>query len=75
MDAIIRVIAKCDDRCSVDMTTKSGDILFEFDGTYPPTINKLCGGDYIELSVDNLTGIIFGWKPLTKEDIKDILEN
>lgn len=36
---------------------------------YVPRISGLGGGDYIRLSIENETGKIIGWKPITEEDL------
>lgn len=49
-----------------------GDVIFEHDG-YVPNIPAIGGGDYFEMEIDNDTGKIMGWTPLTPEKIKSII--
>lgn len=45
------------------------DLIFETEG-YMPDVPLLCGGDYIDLYIDNETGRILGWTPLNIEKLK-----
>lgn len=58
------VTAKCSDCCVV-----------EFDDInhhgYVPYIPGIGNGDYIHLEIDNETGKIVGWKPLTVASFKE----
>lgn len=38
---------------------------------YMPYISFLCGGDDIDIRIDNETGKIIGWRPLELEDFED----
>ena len=46
--------------------------IFEHDG-YMPDMGML-GGDQTELTIDNATGTIIGWKPITPQDVADFKE-
>ena len=59
---ILSITAKCSDLCFITL----GDC--EHDGYVPQS--SLGGGDYVELAIDNETGQILNWKPLTEEDLK-----
>lgn len=38
---------------------------------YVPYIKGIGGGDYIEIEIDNDTGKIVGWVPLTVEELRE----
>lgn len=59
--ANVNVSAKCNDMCFVSMGKLGRD-------GYVPS--SLGGGDYIDLTIDNETGQILNWKPLTEEDFE-----
>ena len=50
------------------VNTETGE---EMGGYVPYDIN-IGGGDYIEFSVDNETGRIVGWQPISKDRIEEI---
>ena len=60
--SIVYVTANCSDRCQVSFEEK--DVV-----GYVPRIPGLGGGDYIRLSIENETGKIIGWNPITEEDL------
>jgi hypothetical protein len=39
------------------------------EGDYMPAIGIFEGGDYTHLCIDNATGKIIGWTPITQEEI------
>lgn len=43
----------------------------EHDGYMPTGIPALGGGDYIEIVIDNETGVVEGWVPLKFSDLSD----
>jgi hypothetical protein len=54
--------AKCDDSCNVELRTDDHRKIEEIDG-YPPSIQGLCGGDYINIEIDLTTGVVNGLPP------------
>jgi hypothetical protein len=58
---IITISAKCSDLFSM-----SSDTGLEYDGYVP--YGSLGGSDYVEMSIDNATGQIVDWTPLTAAD-------
>lgn len=64
---IMTVTAKCSDMCNIKVPHADIERL-----DYPPHINGLGGGDYIELSIDLDTGQLIGFKPLTDRDLEEI---
>lgn len=68
----IHIQAKHDDRYSVTFETYDGKNI-DHDG-YGLRIDGVGGGDYINLHIDNATGKIIGWVPLTDEAVEEILE-
>lgn len=62
------ISAKCSDLCFMEFEG------IEHDG-YVPDIPALGGGDYVALEIDNETGVIQGWKPLTKKSFKEAIGN
>jgi len=66
----IHISAKHDDRYAFHT---DGDTSVEHDG-YALRIPGLGGGDYTRLSIDNATGQIIGWVPLTEESLSEIME-
>lgn len=69
---LITISAKCSDRCHVTITDSNGKVTCEHDG-YVPNELGLGGGDYIKFTIDNETGRIVGWEPVSKEDIDESL--
>jgi hypothetical protein len=58
---IITITAKCSDLFSM-----SADTGLYHDGYVPNS--SLGGGDYVEMVIDNATGQILNWRPLTAAD-------
>lgn len=54
----ITISAKCS-----DMFSMSSDTGLEYDGYVP--FSAIGGSDYVEMEIDNATGQILNWKPLT----------
>jgi len=63
---------KCSDMSTLVIEDDNGDRLLYYDG-YVPNIPAIGGGDYFEMEIDNETGKIMGWTPLTPEKIKSII--
>jgi len=61
----VRYSGKVDDRYGIVLEFVDGSILDVGWGH----IGAL-GGDYIRLEIDNATGRIMNWKPITAEDVK-----
>ena len=66
---IIEISGKCSDMASF----RCDDAGVEGFG-YAPYIQAIGGGDYIRMSIDNETGKIVGWKPLTKKQMIAVCE-
>lgn len=68
---------------TINIQAKHSDMYFAGidyeDGTskehegYGLYITGLGGGDYIDFTIDNATGKIMGWVPLTEEKIEELL--
>ena len=68
---IVRVYLKHDDRASIVLEDDLGDVIEEMDSDYLPYVNEVLGGDDTLIEIDNETGQIIGWTPVTtlkKED-------
>ena len=59
--------AKCSDLCNVEYYKDEKHII-ESDG-YVPDFKGICGGDYINISIDLDTGKIIGFDPISHEDV------
>jgi len=66
----ITVGGKCSDMAWFNVT-KDGVPVIDHHG-YMPSIKSIGGDDYIELDIDNETGKIIGWVPLTDASIEDL---
>jgi len=63
---IIKLIAKCNDLCFLDLF-KDGELIAGHEGYVPPWLtDPLWGEDYVYIDIDNDTGRIVGWKPITE---------
>ena len=60
----IYITTKCSDGCLVEFENISHH-------GYGPNIPGIGGEDYIQLEIDNDTGMVIGWKPLTIESFKE----
>lgn len=72
MTKTIRITAKCSDQFI--LTIKGKDYV----GYSPRPFNgssKMVNGDYVDLEIDNKTGRIVGWKPLTDKDLRQMTDN
>jgi len=67
----VRLGAKASDMFDIEFISakyrKSGD-------GYAPDIKGLCGGDYLDVEIDNATGKIVGWVPIEAEEVDELLE-
>ena len=67
----VSIGGKCSDMGWFNIVDEHGDELVDKSG-YMPDIENVCGGDYIEFVVDNATGRIVGWVPLTMDTVKEL---
>ena len=70
----ITISAKCNDMFGMLITDDKNKTVLDYDG-YVPDIESIGGGDYIELEIDNATGTIIGWVPLTEKTIAKITDS
>ncbi len=71
----IKISMKHDDRCNM---TIEDEYTVRLDSTetgngYMPYLGVF-GGDYTELEIDNATGKILNWKPISENEIDDYVE-
>lgn len=65
----IKLSVKHDDRADMDLLGINGQLVAEHrDGM--PSIG-IFGGDYTNITIDNATGKIDGWKPITLREYED----
>ena len=69
----IHISCKHSDMLDMQILDDEGHEVLDHQG-YGPGIGSLSGGDYLSLSIDNDTGKIIGWKPITEEEIKNFNE-
>lgn len=62
----IRLFLKHDDRANFELVSPGGNVLLESEG-YLPYVGIL-GGDDTAIEIDNETGKIIDWKPITSEE-------
>ena len=65
----VEVFMKHDDRASFTILDENGNEVFEQNSDYLPYLG-IFGGDDTSLKIDNETGKIIGWVPITKEHIE-----
>jgi hypothetical protein len=70
----VEVFMKHDDRTSFEVVDPNFKTLFEQDSHYLPDL-AVFGGDDTTLRIDNETGTIIGWKPITTEQLDELNEN
>lgn len=70
LDVTIKFGAKCSDMSWIDIVGCDGTI-YEKEG-YAPDIKGLCGGDYIDMEIDNRTGKILNWKPINTDKFTEL---
>lgn len=56
---------------SMTISDDDGNRILDGDG-YAPHIQNFSGGDDLDFIIDNETGKIIGWVPLTEDDVEDI---
>jgi len=61
--AVVKVSAKCVDRCFVQVEDSFGNVIAEHDGYVPEFMPGEHYGDYVELKIDIATGMILNWNP------------
>lgn len=69
---ILKICAKCADRCSIKFEDDNGNVKAENDSYVPENINiggEDDDGDYIDIEIDTKTGRILNWKPLKDADV------
>ena len=70
---ILKIKAKCSDMCHTEYIV-DGRLQAESHG-YPPNLEGLYKGDYIDLQIDVDTGMILGWGVTRKDLMKEIWED
>ncbi len=70
---IVEISMKHSDLVVFILEDAKGDIIYEKDG-YMPHVGMFNDSDTTDLKIDNETGKIIGWKPITKEDLKSLEE-
>ena len=60
--------------CSSILIEENGRIIVDHDG-YMPYLNNHLGGDDTNFVIDNDTGMILNWKPITMEQIQEAHNN
>jgi hypothetical protein len=71
MSIKISVSVKHSDLASL-IIEKDSKVVLDHDGYMLPILGISDDGDYTSFEVDNETGKIIGWKPLTDKDIKKL---
>lgn len=66
----IAIGGKCSDMGWMQVTDEEGVRIIDYDG-YVPEIAAIGGGDYIEIEIDNDTGKVIGWVPLTVSALQE----
>lgn len=67
----IRINAKHDDRYAARIINDDGsDVVHE---GYGLRMDGIGGGDYLKFTIENATGKIVGWTPLTEETLDDLI--
>jgi hypothetical protein len=64
----VTISVKHSDMAVMTLENEADVEVFEHDG-YMPDMGVFEGGDYTELTIDNATGKIVGWKSITPEDV------
>jgi len=68
----VHINANHDDRYSVRFELDSGEPI-KHEG-YALHMDGLGGGSYTRMAIDNATGQIIGWVPLTEEAIAELMD-
>lgn len=58
------IAGKCSDLCDIQLINENDKLVESYDGYVPSNIG-IGGGDYLEFQVDNATGKIIDWVPIT----------
>lgn len=69
----VTISMKHNDLAVMTLDNENDVEVFEHDG-YMPDMGIFEGGDYTELTIDNATGKIIGWKPITPQDVTKFKE-
>lgn len=71
---ILKISAKCSDMCCTEFTDANGKVT-ETDGYVPEGIGIGDeNGDYVELSIDMVTGQILNWKSVSDAKVIEALK-
>lgn len=69
----IFVGGKCSDMAWYYINNENGETVKDGEG-YAPYIKGVSDGDYIEIEVDNETGKVIGWVPMTNKVVESFGE-
>ena len=69
----LRISAKCSDCCFAELMDADRNTIVEKDG-YSPQVNALCGGDYIDFTIDLEHGTIVDWKIPAEVELTEAIE-
>lgn len=69
----LRISAKCSVCCFAELQDADGGTIVEKDG-YSPEVHALCGGDYIDFTIDLEHGTIVDWKIPTETELTEAIE-
>ena len=67
----VTLFMKHNDMTNLILEDEKGNTLHEKDSDYFPDVGCI-GGDDTEFKIDNETGKIIGWKPITDEDLTEL---
>jgi hypothetical protein len=72
---VMKIFISCkhSDMLDMQIEDEDGNLILEHQG-YGPNIGSLSGGDYLSLVIDNDTGKIIDWKPITQDEIENFDE-
>ncbi len=65
---ILKINAKCDDRCLLRLTENNVTIM---NNGYVPYNIGIGGGDYLKFEIDADTGQILNWQAITSETLQN----
>lgn len=71
MQKILRVIAKCSDCCTTQLLLD--DVVIADTRGYVPENLGIGGGDYMAFELDLETGTIIGWKPISQDNLDNLI--
>lgn len=66
----IMINAKHDDRAGATFFGEGGAQLYAYDVGMPYV--GILGGDYTRITIDNETGTIIGWRPVTDSELESL---